>query len=493
MIKRSSIFVFILTFLAQIVYADFDFNTNCVNAYNNILSLKLNLARTQINAEKKRNPENAIPYLLDNYLDYFTFFVSGTEADFEQLKANKSFRLSRIEKESPESPYYLYAQAEINMQNALVRSRFNEYLASAIEIGRAFKQLEENSKRFPDFLPNQKNLGMIHAVLGSVPEGLKRALSAFGIRVNAAKGIRMFEDLIVKLPKSAYSHYYEESVFYLAHIRSDILHDPATYNKILENTSVFDSESLLRTYIRAYAGVKMGHTREAIAELDKRPSGTVYPPYPDLDYLEGLAKIHTLDLSASTNFIAFLKNYRGVNFIKDAYLNLAWLELLKGNNRGYQSFINQLKRQGYSYHDRDKQAINEANDPMPNLSLLKIRLLFDGAYYDKALAQITDLKLSDFLILRDKIEYLYRMGRIYDELSKDNLALKYYQAALDLGKNERYYFASTAALKMGGIYEKRRDIQKAKLYFNTAIDMKGHDYESSVENRAKQGLKRIEK
>lgn len=492
MIKRSSFIVFIFILFTQVVYADFNFNTNCVKAYKNILSLKLDLARVQINAEKKKNPSNAIPYLLDNYLDYFTFFVSGTAADFEQLKANKSFRLNRIEKEDQGSPYYLYAQAEINMQNALVRSRFNEYFTSAIEISRAYKQLEENSKRFPDFLPNQKNLGMIHAVLGSVPEGLKKALSVFGIRVNTEKGIRMFENLIVKLPHSTYSYYYEESVFYLAQIRSDILHDSSSYNKIIEDTDAIDPQSLLKIYIRSYAGVKLGHPREAIEELDKKPSGSMYPSYPDLEYLVGMAKIHSLDQSASTHFIAFLNSYKGINYVKDAYLNLAWLELLKGNIKGYQSFTDQLRRKGYSYHDKDKQAINEANDPIPNMSLLKIRLLFDGAYYDKALAQIVELKASDFVLLRDKIEYPYRMARIYDETSKDNLALKYYKAALDLGKNERYYFASTAALKMAGIYEKRKEFQKAKLYYNIAINMKGHDYESSVENRAKQGLKRIE-
>ena len=493
MIKRSSFIIFLFLLLTQVVYAYFNFNANCVKAYKNILSLKFDLARMQINAEKKKNPTNAIPYLLDNYLDYFTVIVSGTIADFEHLKENKSARLNRMEKEDSGSPYYLFAQAEINMQNALVRSRYNEYFTSAFEISRAYKQLEENSKRFPDFLPNQKNLGMIHSVLGSVPEGMKRALSAFGIKVNAAKGVRMLEDLMVKLPQSAYSHYYEETAFYYASIQTDIIHDKFSYDKIIENTNAVDPESLLRTYIRAYAGIRLGHTKDAITELVKRPTGVEYAPYPDLEYLAGIAKIHSLDFSASSHFIAFLKSYRGINFVKDAYLNLAWLELLKGNIKGYQSFTDQLKTKGYSYHDKDKQALNEANDPMPNLSLLKTRLLFDGAYYDKSLIQIIEMKVSDFGFLRDKIEYLYRLARIYDETSKDDLALKYYQAALDLGKNERYYFASTAALKIAGIYEKRKDIPKAKLYYNTAINMKGHDYESSVENRAKQSLKRIEK
>ena len=93
--------------------------------------------------------------------------------------------------------------------------------------------------------------------------------------------------------------------------------------------------------------------------------------------------------------------------------------------------------------------------------------------------------------LRDKIEYCYRLGRIYDEISKDEFALKFYQSAIDLGKNERYYFASNAALRMAFIYEKKKDLSKAKLFYNTALSMRGHDYENSIENKAKEGLRRI--
>lgn len=140
--------------------------------------------------------------------------------------------------------------------------------------------------------------------------------------------------------------------------------------------------------------------------------------------------MHGLDQTASLNFQTYLNNYRGVNYIKDTFLNLAWLELLKGNIRGYKSLTEQVRLKGYSYHDKDKQALKEANDPVPDQNLLRARLLFDGTYYDKALAQIADRKMEDFKILRDKIEYCYRLGRIYNEVSRDDFALKFYQLPL---------------------------------------------------------------
>lgn len=483
--------IFIFIFINLNAKANFDFNANCIRAYKNILSLKLNSARTLIIAEKKKNPENAIPYLLDNYVDYFTLLTTENKTDFEKLKNSKLSRLSRIENDDRNSPYYLFAQAEINLQLAISRGRFQEYFTSAIEINRAFNQLQENSQKFPSFLPNQKGLGMINAILGSVPDGLKRTMSTFGIRGNTKNGLRMLKNLVAKLPDSKYSQFYEESVFYLAYIQTDILNDADAYGKILANTQAVDPESLLRTYIIANAAIKMGRNQDAINVLSKKPVGDEYQPYPYLDYLMGLAKIHALDNSASGSLISYLNTYKGINFIKDAYLNLAWLELLKGNVNGYRSYVQQVKTKGYTYHEKDKQALSEANDPIPDLSLLKARLFFDGGYYEKALENIADKKMDSFKTLRDKIEYCYRQGRIYDETAKDEFALKFYQFAIDLGKNERYYFASNAALRIASIYEKNKDMTKARQYYNTALNMKDHDYENSIENKAKEGLKRI--
>lgn len=491
MLIRRLFIILSLILAAEAAQANFDFNSNCIKAYQNILSLKLSNARLLISAEKKKNPGNSIPYLLDNYVDYFSLLTTENKSDFDRLKNNKASRLSRMEKEDRNSPYYLFAQAEINLQWAMTRGRFQEYFTSAIEINRAFNLLQENAKKFPGFLPNQKNIGVINAILGSVPDGLKKAMSAFGIRGDTRRGLRMLENLIIKLPQSPYPHFYEEAVFYLSFIQTDIINDPANYNKIIANTRYIDSESLLRTYIRAYAGIRMGNNKDALSELVKRPEGPAYQPYPYLDYLTAIAKMHGLDQTASLNFQTYLNNYRGVNYIKDTFLNLAWLELLKGNIRGYKSLTEQVRLKGYSYHDKDKQALKEANDPVPDQNLLRARLLFDGAYYEKSLAQIADKKMEDFKILRDKIEYCYRLGRIYDEISRDDFALKFYQFTIDLGKNERYYFASNAALRIASVYEKKNELLKAKQYYNMAINMKDHDYESSIENKAREGLKRL--
>jgi hypothetical protein len=125
MTKIFPVFAFsALLLLPASLFANFDFNNNCLNAYKSIFELKLGNAKAYISTEKKQHPNNSIIPLLENYVDYFTVLTSESKADFDRLKGNKSARLDQISDDDKSSPYYLYAQAEINLQWALIRGSF---------------------------------------------------------------------------------------------------------------------------------------------------------------------------------------------------------------------------------------------------------------------------------------------------------------------------------------------------------------------------------
>ncbi|MBC8052535.1 MAG: tetratricopeptide repeat protein [Sphingobacteriaceae bacterium] len=486
---RNSLAVLFI-FFSLSTSAKFDFNPNCVKAYKEIFGLKLKSARTLIETEKKINPQNAIPYLLDSYVDYFTIITSESIADFERLKRNKAARLARIEKDDKSSPYYLFAQAEIHLQWALTYGYFEEYFNSSIELNKAYRQLQDNAKKFPGFLPNQKNIAILDAVIGALPVGLKRAISVIGIKGNTQKGIKTLENLLISLPQSPYAHFYDDVVFLLAYVQTDIVSDHSSYPKILAYAQKIDSSSLLKSYIISYSAMRTAHTEVALATLNNRPAGPEYQNYDYLDYMAGTIRMRKLDHTATSYFQSYLHKYKGINYIKDTYLNLAWIALINGNKDVCKKYIELVKTKGNAIHDKDKQALQEINDPMPDVDLLKARLLCDGGYYTKALAEIKDKRITDLKHLRDRIELFYRLGRIYDELNQDDLSIKFYQSAMDMGKEERYYFASNAALRLAAIYEKKKDHKKAREFYQIALDMDNHDYERSTDSKAKEGLRR---
>lgn len=483
-------FVFSLPFYS---FGNFDFNSNCLKAYQNIFELKLNTARQLIAIERKVHPNNSIVPLLENYIDYFYLLTNQSKIEFERLEKNKNIRLEQISEDDKNSPYFLYAQAEINLQWALIRGRYGEYYTAAREINRANNQLQENSKKFPGFHLNSKGIGLINAVMGALPDGfLKSTLVAFGIKGNVQTGLNLLEKLVENLPKSTFEPFYEETVFYYAYVLSDVAHSNQAYTKTLKYTNRIADSSLMKTYLRAYVSARTAHNDETIDILNNKPSGAIYQPFPYLDYLMGIAKLNKLDLEvAETYFNKFLQTNIGSNYIKDAYLHLGWIALLKNEEPNFLVLMAKTKNNGYTYQSRDEQALNEANAPKPNLFLLKARLLFDGGYYNKALTMLVNNEAEDFATLKDKTEYFYRLGRINDELGKEDIALNNYQNAINLGKNLKYYFAAKAAIQMGKIYERKNSPTKAKLSYSIALNMKDHEYENTIEKEAKEGLKTI--
>lgn len=488
----TGFFLLLLLFFPRTGYGNFDFNANCLKAYDNIFSLKLGAAKQLIATEKRVNPQNGIIPLLENYVDYFYLLTSDNKQDFDRLKENKSNRLDALEDQNEDSPYFLYAQAEINLQWALIRGRYGEYFTAAREIKKANSFLQENAKKFPGFHLNNKGLGLINAFLGNLPDGiLKSTLATLGIKGNMQQGIAMLDQLAENLPQSKFEPFYEEVVFYYAFVLNDIAHSPSAYSKTMKYTARINNTSLLKSYLQALVCMKSAHNDDAIAILVAKPSGSAYQPFPYLDFLLGCARLNKLDFSSSFDFVRFLQLNKGVNYIKDANLHLAWVSLFKDDISAYNSFLSKVKSNGYTFQEKDKQALNEANDTPPNKLLLKARLLFDGGYYIKALELLSAEEAQDFPAGRDRTEYYYRLGRILDEMGKDNEALVKFQNAINIGKNLKYYFAANAALQAGKICERQKSLAKAKGFYTIAVQMKNHDYESSIESQAKAGLNRI--
>lgn len=157
MSARVKILLSILLLSPTISKADFAFNENCIRAYQSIINLRLQEGQSLINIEKKANPKNSIPILLENYIDFFKVLTTETESSFAKFKELKSSRIDKLEDDAQKnSPWYLYSIAEINLQSCINRFKYQEFVTGAYELQKAYKLLEENKKKFPNFLPNQK-------------------------------------------------------------------------------------------------------------------------------------------------------------------------------------------------------------------------------------------------------------------------------------------------------------------------------------------------
>lgn len=478
--------------LCLTVKADYNFNPRCIEAYNAIFDLRLNDARAIIAEEKKLDPQNGITVLLDNYLDYFSLLTSDNKGEYQRLlKANRSDRIDAVESNDDNTPWCLYTRAEIYLQWGLLKGRFGDYMSSASDLKKARNLLNDNEEKFPGFLPDQKSLALINVVFGALPTKLKTAARFLGMEGNVQTGVSELERLREQIVNTKYSFYSDELIFFLCYMDIDVLHNKNNFNKLMGYLTGMDNKSMLKAYLKGYIAAKTAHNDEAIAYLQAIPHSAQYLGLPLVDYFLACAKLCRMDTDTYVFFVKYINEYKGENFIKDSYLKLAYFYLLKNDQAKYAYYLKLARTKGYDVDEKDKQALKEANDVPLNYDLIKTRLYFDGGYYSKGLAQLADKKESDFPLLRDKIMYNYYMGRLYDRTTKYNDAISWYQKAINLGKNTSYYFSANAALSTGQIYEHIKDFNQAANYYKLVLTMHSHEYQSSIDEEAKDGLQRI--
>lgn len=487
-------FISILFFFGsqQAVKANFVVTSGTAAAYRAIFDLRFNDAKKYIRDEKIKNPKNGIPVLLDNYIDYLYLLTSGNKKEYEKFNAKKSDRIDAIKDNDKNSPYYLFAQAEIYLQSGMIKAKFGDYTASTYDFLKAKNLLTSNNENFSDFLPNQKSLGLIEVIFGAIPANMKGIANFLGVHGDIAAGNKRLEKFRTQIANSKFSYYNDETVFLLCFTHIDVLHDRNSYRYLSPLLNNMD-DSPLKVYLQGYTAFKTGHADAAINYIEGAPKTSEYADLPVMSYLLGNAKLCRMDSDANVYLTKFVNETLSSSYIKDTYQKLAYYYLLRNNLPKYNYYLALVRTKGSATDEKDKQALKEANDAKPHISLLKARLYFDGGYYNNALTELKSISVNNLKTPRDKIELYYRFGRTCDLMNNFEDALLNYQRAINLGKKSTYYFAANSALNSGIIYEHKKDYKKAVDYYNMALQMKNHEYQNSIDTQAKAALRRLEK
>ncbi|MGB1316973.1 MAG: hypothetical protein ACPG5W_02135, partial [Flavobacteriales bacterium] len=150
---------------------DGDYN----DAYSLLLDLKFKKASSKIEAWQKTDEHNLAPLYLNDLSDFLYIVVTEDQEQFELRKESRNNRLKALKSLPDSSPYKLLSEGEIHLHWAFSKMRFGEYLSGARDINKAFNALEKNIKKFPDFLPTYKSMGLLHTLIGTVPDNYRWA------------------------------------------------------------------------------------------------------------------------------------------------------------------------------------------------------------------------------------------------------------------------------------------------------------------------------
>lgn len=470
----------------------FEFSPRAQDTYHNVFSLRFEAAREGLNRLKQLEPDNLIGVFLENYLEVLRIGVDDDEHAYKQCSRNMDSRLYQLSRGEPRSPYYRYTQAEVRLQWALLRARFGDYISCLSDVKLAYALLEENERRFPDFVANKKSLGVLHALVGNVPDDYRWALRLLGgMRGSIHQGLAELETVL------AYAKNHEfvfetESLMAYGILQSQLNNQREKAWLVLKNSRLSPKANPLAAFALAHLAIRSSRNDAAIKILQESPRNSAYHPFYYCDYLLGIAKLQRLDADANLPLQTYINNFHGQNAVKETYQKLAWHQLLQGNTKGYYSYMSQVKHQGVARSDPDKVALREADaGEMPDSRLLKARLLFDGGYYSRAFDLLKNNAGEYSDSPRNKLEYYYRMGRLAQKMNRLEEANRYFEKTISNGASEPWYFACNAALQLATMHEEQREVKTARWWYRKCLSIKPEEYAGSLHAKAKAGLNRL--
>jgi tetratricopeptide (TPR) repeat protein len=482
--------IFLLTLISlSSKAADFDMNPTMQKAYSEIIKTNLNVGRTILDNDKTNN---GVKVYLKSYADLIQMLIDEDRKFYERFIDNQTSRLEYLEKLDKKSPYNRFLQAEVRIHTAFVKLKFGYEVKGSWEIIKAYKLLEANAKEFPDFLPNQKALGLLHILIGSTPENYQWVATLLGLKGNVKLGLAELQNVIQK--DSMYSDE-AQLIDYLIHafilkFTSKKLAEFQDFIQLHPNNQLF-------TFFGITTLMKEGRSEVALTIIENRKMDKNHLPFPFLEYLKAEIYLQKGQYQiASKLYQNFLTKYKGFNFLKDTCYKLFLCYWLNNEEVKGIMYLEKIKSIGSTIVESDKAATKfsenylnkKTSKPVSQKILMKARLAFDGGYYDKALEILNLYAENSFDQASDRAEFNYRKGRIFQKMNNSLNAITSFERAIILSENQNWSFGASSALQLGYIFQSKNEKMKAKSYFEKAISYKKHEYKNSVDNKAKAAL-----
>ncbi len=468
----------------------FVFSPELVKVYSDIQKLRLEKAGAVLKEEQDKNGQNGfIPYL-ESYSDFFYFLVTDNLRDYDAFGKRQEARLQQLAALPDGSPYRRMMMAEIRLHSAFVKLKFGNRTAGCWDIIRANRLLGENLKLFPDFVPHLKALGLLHVMIGSVPEEYQWVARMMGLRGTISQGLAE----LGRVEKESELFGKEARVTALL-LHAYVLQPDERLIARLKEISYEEPDNLLFHFLSASVLMKRGRSEAALAILDKAPQGGAYLPFPFLHYMKAEVSLQKGQYDrAITEYDIFLGQSKGSNFLKDSYFKkflCTWLDKDKKPNA---ALLPKVLNSGAMNVEADKHAQKTTERFLANKIddeqkvLFKARYAFDGGFLADALSVLKGLNEASFTHIHSKIEYNYRLGRILQQQGKTTEGIPFLKRALQMNQGYEYYFGASAALQLGYIYRKAEQTDMAADFFRKAMSFKKHEYKNSIDNKARAAL-----
>jgi hypothetical protein len=463
---------------------------HCCDITDQILDLKISTAKKNIQEQLESNPDNYYLYYLDQFADFVLLLIAANEDRYHQLDENFDRYREIMDRKDTGSPYYLFVLSSMQLQLSLAKLKFGNNLAGARLGFKAFRNMERNTEKFPDFYGNKKLRGLFNVMLDNVPPFLRTVASIFGVKAGKESTYDLLTDYKADIhDKPGLST--EASIYIALSLLLDQKTDEA-YRYISSLEEDYFKIFLIKYFYGnlAYHNGDNEIARQAFSELDIQNLEVRFYPY---YFIYGKILMNCLSPNAKFYLETFIDETNGIDYLKQAHLYLGYYQLIAGDRLQYEIEMLNVRKEGNDKTERDREALLDMKRGYtPDTTLLKTSFLVKGSYYSEADSMLNTFPERNNVFLPYHLESFLLKGEIEEGLGKIDLAIESYTYVFENGSDEHFDFATIATLHLGRIYETREDFDEALHFYQTAKDLYRSDYYESYEALAKKGVERME-
>ncbi len=489
MMKKHLLFLLLLFSLLPGAYGQYLFNENCREGWVLLLDLRFDEARQLMDKELALHPGNYYALYLEQTCDAWAMFINSDDKEYEAFIDNYDKRREIMDGKFENSPYYLMCKSEMDLQVGMFRVLHGSLLGGARKAYTGYRETQKNLNRYPGFGPSRMIDGFFNCALSNLPPFIKGVVSLFSVSSDFDKGWQTLED-VYRDQKDIKGINAESALFliFVAKINK-------TPELVFDLTQSYDSSFqglFMPVFFKANIEYRTGHNEQALhtlASLAGRDEPRAQLLY---NYQMGKALLRKGDNRAEIYIRKFLKGLRKKDYLKEMTYKLALYHLLRGDMDKYHALCKVVREEGADIVERDHEALYDASlDYDPDVSLVRARLRLDGGYLQHALQHLAAYEAHPRQELPYRLEYLFLKGRYALATGDTAAATEYFQQVLKKGKNEKYLFASEAALRLGEISEAQHNYPAAYRYYQTSSDLFRKDYYEYIGSKAEKGEERV--
>ena len=324
--KKTSVLILGIILMASILQAQkrFDFNPECVQAYQEISKLKMKSGKLLVEKLIQQQPNNLAPLLIKDYIDFYTLFLNEDPAYYDAHFPDFQERLEWIQSGPKDSPFYLYGQALIRIHRAGVSIKFGHFWDAGWDFRKAYMLLKENKKVFPQFTPNELLFGAVNAVVGTVPKGYKWLTNLLGIHGSLSEGMHMVRQF-------AYSNdpwakmFFTDAAFIYPYLQYHIENKKEEALQFISQRKLDVVNNHLLAFMASNLYLNYKNIEETKTIILSRNKSDDYLPLSIWDFEMGYIKLYHLETNEALSFFEqFTSQFKGKFYVKDVYQKISW-------------------------------------------------------------------------------------------------------------------------------------------------------------------------